>query len=70
MTRKANDAPGMRGNRSRDENGELRRKRADTHVGTVEDIYGRDFDVRSDMHLGTLLKREGADSLDELTHGR
>lgn len=60
------DAPRMRGNRSRDEDGELRRKRGDTHVGTIEDQYNRDFGVRSDMHLKTLLEREGADSLNEL----
>jgi len=30
------DAPGMRGYRSRNEDGELRQKRGDTHVGTIE----------------------------------
>lgn len=60
------DAPGMQGNRSRDENGELRRKRSDTHVGTIEDQYGVDLGRRSDMHLGNLLAQEGVDSLDEL----
>lgn len=69
MSPKDNDAPGMRGDRSRDENGELRRKRGDTHVGTIEDQYGRDFGVRSDMHLKTLLEREGADSLHDLIDG-
>lgn len=62
----ANDAPGMRGNRSRNENGELRQKRGDTHVGTIEKIYGVDLNVRSDMHLNTLLQREGVQSLHEL----
>lgn len=62
----ANDAPGMRGNRSRDENGQLRRKRGDTEVGTIERQYGQDFGARSDMHLKTLLEREGARSLHEL----
>jgi hypothetical protein len=66
MTPKDNDAPGMRGDRSRDENGELRHKRGDTHVGTIENQYGRNFGVRSDMHLKTLLDREGADSLHDL----
>ena len=61
------DAPGMRGIRSRNaESGRLRRKRSDTNVGTVEEQYGTDFGVRSDMHLGTLLKKEGVDSLSEL----
>lgn len=64
----SNDAPGMRGDRSRTERGPLRRKRSDTHVGTIEQRYGRDFGVRSDMELGTLLKREGKDSLNDLLH--
>jgi hypothetical protein len=66
MTLSANDAPGMRGDRSRDENGQLRRKRGDAQVGAIEQQYGRDFDARSDMHLRTLLDREGAGSLHEL----
>lgn len=60
------DAPGMRGIRSRDENGPLRRKRGDTHVGTIERQYDRDFGVRDDMHLGELLRRQGASSLHRL----
>ena len=70
MSTSKNDAPGMRGNRSRDENGQLRRKRGDTEVGTIEEQYGRDFDARSDMHLKTLLEREGAGSLHELLNGK
>lgn len=66
----ANDAPGMRGNRSRGESGQLRRKRGDTEVGTIERKYGRDFGARSDMHLKTLLEREGAGSLHELLNGK
>ena len=62
----AKDAPGMHGYRSRNEDGELRQKRGDTHVGTIEKKYGRDFDVRSDTHLSTLLEREGVASLDDL----
>lgn len=61
-----NDAPGMKGPRSRNHNGELREKRGDTHVGTIEKKYGKDFGVRSDMHLDTLLKKEGANSLSKL----
>lgn len=60
------DAPGMRGNRSRNQDGQLRDKRDDTHVGTLERQYGRDFGVRSDMHLGTLLKQTGHASLNDL----
>lgn len=66
MAPRENDAPGMRGDRARDEDGELRRKRGDTHVGTVEQTYDRDFGVRGDMHLSTLLDREDAGSLNEL----
>jgi hypothetical protein len=66
----AEDAPGMRGERSRNDGGELRRKRSDTHVGSIEDNYDVDFRCRSDMHLETLLKREGVDSLDQLLRNR
>jgi len=55
----AKDAEGMRGYRPRNQDGQLRDKRDDTHVGTLEKQYGRDFGVRSDMHLGTLLERTG-----------
>ena len=44
----------------------LRRKRSDTHVGTIERQYGLDFGVRSDMHLGTLLKRRSSAWLAEV----
>lgn len=60
------DAPGMHGIRSRNETGQLRQKRGDTHVQTIEDHYGRDFGVRGDMHLNTLLEREGVESLHQL----
>ncbi len=43
-----------------------RRKRRDTHVGTIERQYGLDFGVRSDMHLATLLKRRNSAWLDEI----
>lgn len=62
----AKDAPGMKGYRSRNENGHLRQKREDTHVGTIEKQYDRNFSVKSNMHLGTLLKREGKDSLSDM----
>ena len=61
-----NDAPGMKGPRSRNERGELRKKRNDTLVATIEKIYNKDFGVRGDMELGTLLKRENAASLNDL----
>lgn len=43
-----------------------RQKRADTHIGTIEKKYGRDFGVRSDKHLGTYLKERGYPSLSKL----
>jgi hypothetical protein len=65
MTRKAT---GMNGddNRTRDNDGEVRHKRSDTHMGTIEEQYGRDFDVRSDMQLGNFLKENGIESLHQL----
>jgi hypothetical protein len=61
-----NDAPGMVGCRSRDKDGQLRTKREDTHVATIEKHYGVDLGVRGDTHLGTLLEKRGVNSLDEL----
>lgn len=60
----------MRGDRSRDKNGQLRDKRDDTHIGTIEKQYGIDLGVRSDMQLGTYLKREGIKSLNDLITGK
>lgn len=62
----AKDAEGMRGIRSRNEDGQLRDKRDDTHMGTIEKQYDRDFAVRSDMELGTFLKEKGIASLNDL----
>ncbi len=64
----AKDAPGMRGIRSRNQNGRLRRKRSDTLVQTIEKEYNVDFGVRGDIELGALLKRTGKDSLNDLFH--
>lgn len=47
-------------------NGQLRAKRDDTHVGTVEAKYGVDLGMRSDAHLSTALDRFGVDSLSQL----
>jgi hypothetical protein len=65
----AKDAPGMRGERSRNENGLLRNKRDDTHIKTIEKQYNRDFGVRGDMELGNFLKQKGVDSLNDLIQG-
>ncbi|MCA6441253.1 MAG: hypothetical protein IM581_15070 [Chitinophagaceae bacterium] len=64
------DAPGMKGQRSRNQDGELRQKRSDTHMGTIENQYGRDFDVRSDMNLGTFLKENNLNSLNDVIHSK
>ncbi len=60
----------MRGNRSRNQNGRLRAKRSDTHVGTIEHTYERNLGGRSDKHLGTLLKQKGVPSLNDLLQGK
>jgi len=64
------DAAGMRGDRSRNENGQLRDKRDDTHMGTIEKQYDIDLNVRSDMHLGTYLGEHNIKSLNDLINGR
>lgn len=60
------DAPGMRGIRSRNQGGRLRDKRDDTHMGTIEKKYDRDFGVRSDKQLGNFLKEKDIASLNDL----
>jgi hypothetical protein len=54
--------------RMRDESGEIRKKRSDTLVRTLREEYGPEFakGYRSDAELGTVLQREGVESLDEL----
>jgi len=64
------DAQGMKGYRSRNQGGELREKRGDTHMGTIEQQYGRNFNVRSDMHLDTFLNEQNIASLNDLLRGK
>ncbi|HUK59311.1 MAG TPA: hypothetical protein VLV50_08780 [Stellaceae bacterium] len=54
--------------RMRDQDGEIRKKRSDTLVGTLRKEYGEEFaeGYKSNTKLGTVLKREGVQSLDEL----
>jgi hypothetical protein len=54
--------------RSRDQDGEIRKKRSDTLVGTLRETYGDGFakGYRSDAQLGTVLDREGVSDLSEL----
>lgn len=63
-----NDAPGMKGERGRNNDGQLRQKRGDTHIGTIEKNYNVDLGVRSDMHLDTFLDKNGYESLNDLIH--
>lgn len=65
-----NDAPGMKGQRSRNETGELRQKRSDTFIGTIENQYNIDLGVRSDMKLGTYLEQNNIASLNNLIHNK
>jgi len=66
----AKDAPGMKGYRSRNKDGQLRDTRDDKHVGTLEKQYDRDFGVRADMHVSTLLKEKGVKSVNDLMTGK
>lgn len=54
--------------RHHDTASEIRRKNANTTVGTLRRTYGGDFapNYRSDVKLSTLLERTGAKSVDEL----
>ena len=61
-----NDAPGMKGQRGRNNDGQLREKRGDTHMRTIEKNYNRDFGVRSDMELDNFLNKNGLNSLNDL----
>lgn len=55
-------------NRMRDADGEIRKKRSDTQIGTLRKEYGPGVaeGYRSDAQLGTVLKKEGLESLDQL----
>ena len=60
-------------NRCRDADGEIRRKRSDTLVGTLRKEYGPSFaeDFRGTTKLGTVLRETDSASLsDYLKHGR
>lgn len=45
---------------------QIRPKRSDTKMGTIERIYGKDFGIRSDKKLGSFLKEKGYPSLSKL----
>jgi hypothetical protein len=65
-----NDAPGMKGQRGRNEDGQLRQKRGDTHIESIEKQYGIDLNVRGDMHLDTFLEKNNINSLNNLINGK
>lgn len=65
-----NDAPGMKGQRGRNQDGQLRQKRGDTHVGTIEKNYNIDLGVRSDMHVSTYLQKNNIASLNDLINDK
>ena len=54
--------------RQRDKDGQIHKKRSDTLVRTLRNEYGESVAAgyRSDAKLGTVLKKEGLDSLDQL----
>lgn len=70
MAKVKNDAPGMKGDRSRNDNGILRKKRSDTHIGTIEKTYNIDLSERSDMHLRTFLEKNNINSLNDLINDK
>ena len=59
--------PGL-DHRHRDRDGEIRRKNSNTLVGTLRKEFGDNFAkrYRADTQLGTVLKKEGKQSLHEL----
>ena len=65
MSEKRMNAMSGLDDRCQDQDGEIRRKRSDTLVGTLRETYGPGFapGVRSDAKLGTLLDRAGGSSL-------
>lgn len=51
-------------NRSRDKDGTFHKKRADTKVETLKEIYPEFKDINGNTHLGKLKEKFGTDSLD------
>jgi hypothetical protein len=54
--------------RQRDRDGEIHKKRSDTKVETLRKEYGANFarTYRADTTLGTVLRKEGVGTLDQL----
>ncbi|MFO0704415.1 MAG: hypothetical protein U0517_00340 [Candidatus Andersenbacteria bacterium] len=70
MAKNIKDAPGMKGPRSRNEKGPLRRKRDDTKVRSIERDYGVDLHVRDDMLWRTYKKSHDVKSVNDLINGK
>lgn len=66
----AKDAPGMAGYRSRNQDGQLRDKRDDTLIRTIEKQYGMDLGVRGDTKLGNYLHEHNIASLNDLVNNK
>ena len=58
--------------RQRDADGQIRKKRSDTKVATLRKEYGDGFAAgyRANTKLGTVLKKEGVETLDQLLKKR
>jgi hypothetical protein len=54
--------------RMRDRSGRIRKKKSDTLIGTLRKEYGPHFakGYRDNAQLGTVLKKEGLETLDQL----
>lgn len=61
-----NGKMGFKGSRIRNTAGNVRLKRGDTYVGTLEKMYNVNFGGRSDKHLSTLRKERGLTSIKAL----
>lgn len=59
------NAQKMPGHDARTEEGRLRKIRGDTLMGTLEDRYRVDFDVREDMRWDTFKEQKGISSVKE-----
>ena len=60
------DDPGMAGQRSRNEGGSLRQKRADTELTTLREQYHIDTSRRGDTRLDTLRKEFDTQNLSDI----
>lgn len=64
MAKVKNDAPGMKGQRGRNEEGPLRQKRSDTSGETLNETYGTNFP--NNTTLGKLREKYGVTSIEDI----